>query len=361
MVDISERMEGSIVLSRCNKLRKYYRLIDPLMQVLFISSYGEFGTNEPVPYIKSQSESLKKQGIEVIDCYVKDRGLMAYAKLYRDIKILLREHPGITIIHAHFVYTAFIAYLAKSGLKPKLIVSFMGDDLYGGVLNANYEKTFKSRFNILLSKFIQTKMDWIIVKSERMMDYIDEKYKHKTSVIPNGVDFQKFPIREMTACREELQLDLTSKYILFLGKRSENRKNFALLKEAHDLLNTENIKILTPHPISGDMVHLYLNACDVLVLCSKLEGSPNVVKEAIICNCPVVSTDVGDVKERIAGIDGCYITKFDKFDLSEKIARAIRFNNRTSGREKSSYLKAENIARRLIDVYIGVEDTGYNR
>jgi glycosyltransferase involved in cell wall biosynthesis len=42
-----------------------------------------------------------------------------------------------------------------------------------------------------------------------------------------------------------------------------------------------------------------ISASDVLVLSSRSEGCPTVVLEALACNCPVVSTDVGDVREII--------------------------------------------------------------
>jgi len=52
---------------------------------------------------------------------------------------------------------------------------------------------------------------------------------------------------------------------------------------------------------------VWLNASNVLLLTSLHEGSPTVVKEALACGLPVVSVDVGDVAERIEGIEGCHL------------------------------------------------------
>ena len=63
-----------------------------------------------------------------------------------------------------------------------------------------------------------------------------------------------------------------------------------------------------------------MNAANVLVLTSTHEGSPNVVKEALACNLPIVSTDVGDVRERVAGLDNCVVCEDDR---PETVAAAL--------------------------------------
>ena len=96
---------------------------------------------------------------------------------------------------------------------------------------------------------------------------------------------------------------------------------------------------------------MYLNAADALVLTSLWEGSPNVIKEAMACNLPIVSTDVGDVKEVIGDTEGCYITSYEPSDVAGKIKLALDFGKRTNGREKIKHLEINTIAKRIIDVY----------
>jgi teichuronic acid biosynthesis glycosyltransferase TuaC len=66
-----------------------------------------------------------------------------------------------------------------------------------------------------------------------------------------------------------------------------------------------------------------LNAADLLLLTSLTEGSPQVIKEAMACNCPIVATDVGDIREIIGYTDGCYITTFKPSDVAVKIQAAF--------------------------------------
>jgi glycosyltransferase involved in cell wall biosynthesis len=101
---------------------------------------------------------------------------------------------------------------------------------------------------------------------------------------------------------------------------------------------------------------LYYNAVDVILLTSLHEGSPNVVKEAMACNCPVVSTDVGDVRWLFGDTPGYFITSFDYKDVVEKIKLAINFREKyyqTKGRERIIDLGLDSgtVAGRIIDVY----------
>ena len=58
---------------------------------------------------------------------------------------------------------------------------------------------------------------------------------------------------------------------------------------------------------SRSTVNRLMCAADCLLLTSRQEGSPQVIKEAMACGCPIVSVDVGDVRERIERITGCAV------------------------------------------------------
>jgi glycosyltransferase involved in cell wall biosynthesis len=101
-----------------------------------------------------------------------------------------------------------------------------------------------------------------------------------------------------------------------------------------------------------------MNAADCLLLTSSLEGSPNVVKEALMCNLPVVATDVGDVAERLDGVEPSVVCQ----DLPDSLAAALHHclapRRRSNGREVSQELSAERIACRVLTLYDQVGDPG---
>jgi len=103
-----------------------------------------------------------------------------------------------------------------------------------------------------------------------------------------------------------------------------------------------------------DDVVKYMCAADALLLTSYCEGSPNVIKEAMACNCPIVSTDVGDVSWVTKGVDGTYVSdKDDPKSLAECIKKALVFNRRTEGRNRimDEGLTTTAVARKIIAIY----------
>ena len=155
--------------------------------------------------------------------------------------------------------------------------------------------------------------------------------------------------------REKLGFSRDKKYILFLADPARPEKNFSLAEKAFNRLKeTHNIELLPVYDKPHTDIPYYLSAADVLLLTSHFEGSPNAIKEAMACNCPVVSTDVGDVKEVISDTEGCFITSFEPEDVAEKLKLALDFGKRTNGREKIKHLDDKIIAQKLIDVYNSV-------
>src|SRR5262249_6392957 len=100
-----------------------------------------------------------------------------------------------------------------------------------------------------------------------------------------------------------------------------------------------------------EKIPLYMNASNVLLLASVHEGSPNVVKEAMACNVPIVSTDVGDVREVIGRTEGCSVCPHEAHALASGLERALSFRRRTTGRADSKHLDNAIIAERLIALY----------
>ena len=95
-----------------------------------------------------------------------------------------------------------------------------------------------------------------------------------------------------------------------------------------------------------------MQACDALLLTSNLEGSPNVVKEAMASNLRIVSVDVGDTRERLEGVAGCRVLAEDSAEsLGGAVADVLRETGEPGGREAVRELGVDAIARRVRGIY----------
>lgn len=318
------------------------------LRVLFVSS-GTSTNFEIAPFIKAQGDSLVEAGVSLSFYTIKHKGLLGYLKGARELRSFLKRN-SYDIIHAHYTLSGWSTMLAFP--KQPVVLSLMGTDAYGDFIGVNKIR-FSSNYLIVLTKLIQPFVAKLICKSKHIESFV--YLKKKSVVIPNGILLDKF-LANNTDFREELGFKENLSYVLFLGNKNSIRKNYKLAELVSKKIDNDKVRLIAPFPISHSDVVKYLKSVDCLIVPSLMEGSPNVVKEAMACNCPVVATDVGDIRWLFGDEPGHFITKFDPEDVAEKITKAIAFSKqvgRTNGRKRiiELGLDAETVAFRLIDVY----------
>ena len=307
------------------------------MKILFVVSGNS--TFKIVPFIVYQAVSLRSLGVEVDIFPIVGKGFFGYAKNIPKLRSLFYLNR-YDIIHSHYGLSGFFTTISLVSCKK--VLSLMGTDVYPDHSKSNKIINFlKWILNYLLSTVAIIFSDIVIVKSKNIFEYL--LYKSKTFIIPNGVDFSSFAPSSEELCIE--------KNILFLGNTKDPRKNFELAKRSFDLINDGTFNLVTPFPAKPTDIASIINSAKLLILTSLNEGSPNVVKEAMACNIPIVSTAVGDVEDLIGKTEGCFIAKFDERDFSKKILMALKFNKRTGGRNDIKHLDSRLIGQRLIDLY----------
>ena len=257
------------------------------MKILVIASYnkGRFA-----PFIVEQAEALKRLGCEVEYFGLKGKGLKGYLKNLPSLKKKIKAWKP-DVVHAHYGLSGLLANLQH---RVPVVTTYHGSDI-------NDSKA--RRFSSLAMRFSA----WNIFVSSKTLEIAQPKKKF--TLQPCGIDLSELQLTERQVARQRLKLDNAKKYVLFAGAFDNTVKNAPLAKEAVELLNCSNVELLELKGYSREEVTLLMCAADALLMTSFTEGSPQVIKEAMACGCPLVSVDVGDVKERIAGVEGCYVAE----------------------------------------------------
>lgn len=178
--------------------------------------------------------------------------------------------------------------------------------------------------------------------------------KRFVAVVPSGVDLQRFRPMAKVAARLRMGWSPEEKVVVFNAGFDAIRKRLdlaeAAIRMARQWCGDIRFEVLDGSE-TQERMPFYLNAADCLLMTSDREGSPNMVKEAIACNLPVVSVDVGDVKERLANVRPSRIVGRDPVEIGRALADVLQRPERSNGYEVIQDVSSENVAERVMAVY----------
>ena len=273
-------------------------------------------------FVKEQIDSLQSAGVacDVFFSNGKEQGGMkAHRASIKKVRELLRSNK-YDVIHCHHSISALILLLAGGACRNKCVVSYQNDPTreFGG----------KMLFSLLYPFF-----DRIIIKNTS--PYLQKK---KVVYLPNGTNADFFKPMDQSECRRELGWSADKRYILFMDSNAGTRtqKRYDRYQEVLSCLRKDydNIVSIELTNTPREKIPVYMNACDLHLMTSDFEGSPNSVKECLCCNTPVVSTDVGNVRDMMGDIPGCYVTKEkDAEELADCVRRVFDSREAFQGRE----------------------------
>ena len=318
------------------------------MRILVVCSYKPQMPEGCVPFIREQVGALREQGCECEYYYVKGKGIMGYLRAIPGLRKMIREWKP-DVVHAHYGLSCLVANLATRRVP-------VASTYHGSDINVKSVRSF--------SKMAMRLSAWNIFVSKRNMALAGAVEGKKASLVPCGIniplpwnDLQKQKVEQLTLNQwVEGVLQGEKKHVLFAGAFDNAVKDPELAKQAMQELTKErvNAELVELKGYTRDQVNALMYNCDAFLMTSKTEGSPQVIKEALACGCPIVSVDVGDVKERLEGVEGCYVVESRKpMDIAEALRKAIAFEGKTNGREKilAAGLTNEQVAKKIIVIY----------
>ena len=302
------------------------------MKILILCSKN---SGRIAPFITDQVEALQKAGVVCDYFTVEGKGMKGYLRNYIPMMRKIREFLP-DIIHAHYGLSGLLANLQR---KVPVVTTYHGSDI-------NNPKVLRySKVSIILSA-------WNIFVSDKNIQLAG--VKGKFSLIPCGVDTDIFRPIERKPVREKLEFRESDHIVLFAGAFDNPVKNPELAKEA--LAKVPDARLMEMKGYSRVQVAELMNAADVCLMTSHSEGSPQVIKEAMACNCPIVSVDVGDVRDVIQYTDQCHICGYDAREITGKLNEIFKNGKRTNGRSViiARNLDQKSVAHQIYNIYKSV-------
>jgi teichuronic acid biosynthesis glycosyltransferase TuaC len=321
------------------------------IRVLMITSDWPFpGPDATTHFIKRQADFLQSAGAAVEVFFFRGhknpfRYLWHWTRLRRTV-----ARQRYDLIHAQFGQSGLLALPSRL----PLVVTFRGSDLQGIISDHTGRRTVSGRVGQWCSRLVARQADAVVVVSEHMKRFLPRGVD--AAVLPSGLDLALFrPIPQADA-RRRLGLPDDRRLVVFAGRPTQARKRFALAQRTLAVLNRSVPADL--HVVWGvphEEVPLHLSAGDALLFTSLQEGSPNVVKEALACNLPVVSVPVADVGERLQGVSNSEVCEDDRPEaLAAALERVLARRQRSNGREAVVSLDERLLTTKLLEIYRSV-------
>jgi glycosyltransferase involved in cell wall biosynthesis len=313
------------------------------MKILIVSSTN---SGQVSPFVFEQVESVKKLGVEIEYYNIVGKGIFGYLKNIIPLKQKVKSYRP-DLLHAHYGLSGLLSVLTC--VSVPVIVTFHGNDINP----INPGSKIKTNWNKYIARLVHRLSRHSIFVTKEIAVQINAK-ANKSDIIPCQVNMNTFYPIDKSLAREKLGLLPSKKYVLFSSSFTTPIKNYPLAREACQYF--DNLELLELRGFTRQEVNYYLNACDLALLTSHNEGSCQFLKEAMACNCPIVSTKVGDSKWIFGDIEGCFITNSNREDVIRNINHALnycRHKIRTNGRFRvlDLNLDAESISRRVLEVY----------
>lgn len=315
------------------------------------------GQGSSMVFVRRQAKSLAAGGIDVDLFYLGSRTspLRLFREFFRFRDRLARLRPDV--VHAHFGTVTALFAACGCGTLP-LVITYRGGDLNAPPASHLWPAKLRAAAGRQLSQLAALRAQKIICVSRRLRDRLWWR-RESAAIQPSGVDTDTFRPEPRAFARSRLGWSDAERVVLFhagydpLVKRLDLAR--AAVNQARRDVPSLRLEILDGS-VPPSLVPSLMNAADCLLLTSVSEGSPTVVQEALASNLPIVSVAVGDIEERLDGVNHSTVVSADAAALGLELARLTDPPRRSNGRLKISEFCSRRLAAELTEMYRGLAE-----
>ena len=297
------------------------------------------------------------------------------------------------IIHSHYWLSGLVGERLKAAWGVAHVTMF---HTLGEIKNRSSVQEHETALRIASERSVLDGAERVICATEQERISIRQLYgasQDKVTVIPLGVDMERFRPAARADARRRLGLSQDERIVLFVG-RLEPLKGVDILIGAASMLDSDvdcsvlivggdettqaqvaqlrglasalgvGERVAFVGAVDHDLLPLYYNAADICVVPSHYESFGLVAVEAMASGVPVVASRVGGLTGTVKdGETGYLIPWLCPEPFAERIEllldnEPLRASLGEAGREAVSRYRWENVAGAVLEVYEALRDGG---
>ncbi|MBN3839075.1 glycosyltransferase [Burkholderia sp. Ac-20349] len=298
------------------------------MKILVVTNMY-LGNNSASPwqgvFVTEQVEALRRSGGCTVDVLViegyRDKG--EYLRSIGYVWKKARSGP-YDVVHFHFGLSACSAPLVRLFTRARVVITFHGTDILGPLWIRAVSQSMACFAHACIGVSAEI--------SARLRGL-----RRRVETIPCAVDETVF-----VAHRDDAQTASMMPIVVFPSSPKRAEKNYPLFARVlRQLSEQHGIRVQERHidGLERGEVRDLLARAACLLMTSTREGSPQSVKEAMALGLPVVSVDVGNVRQLLDGVSpGMVVFDHDLGRLTNELADVLRAGGRSNGRERLAAL-----------------------
>jgi teichuronic acid biosynthesis glycosyltransferase TuaC len=306
------------------------------VRVLVVTNFmPDEGAPQRGRWVRDQVDEVRRRGVEA-DLFAFPPGRGEYIPATRRLRALLRRER-FDLVHAHYGLAGWVARLA--GASP-LLVTFHGTDVRHHLVGH-------------LSRRLAWRIDLVAGVSRALFEPEDGRpglpAVPGSAVLPCGPDLSRFGSQPRAQARRQLGLDPDGSYLFFPANPARPEKRHDRAAEVAAACGGD---LLTGGSIEPGEMPLWINAANAVLVTSDYEGFGMAAIEALACEVPVLSTEVGIAPYALRGIDGCLCAPFNVSTWGPVARRHLdAADPRVGGAARAATLSASGMAVRVIEAY----------
>jgi len=305
------------------------------------------------PFVRKTVDGLETLGLRSDVLFIRGymgRGAYVYGAL---IVLLLRmfQRP-YPVVHAHGGETALVA---RAYLRAPVIASYLGSDLLAPK-EGGWRQRLVCHLRSALLRRHAVIMTATTTKTDEMEATLPPRAKIHNWVIPDGIDLNCFVSSDQVEARAYLGWPREARIVMFAGRAESPGKRVSLAREVVELARRElpDLEFQVVSGVDPGDMPIYYSAADCLLHTSASEGSPNVIKEALACNLPIVATPAGDIERLVEGALPGGVVDANPRDLAHALIACCRERTRSNGRSLTSSMGLGDAAEATLKMYRAV-------